>query len=524
MNRLRVSRTLVKRSALFISCCYFDKKCKKLSKADEDARISKTKELGLKIIVIVLLSALCLNLSANTKTIDELSKDSKKLLLYSTSFFNELEGYLKTKKPLHGKQLTILHQLTAYFLTIDSQLKRLQTESKKDIYILSEFQRIENLYKGFDQAYKTPHLRRLINDEDLSFKIKRNEIHKTLLKIFSAKSIENLKNVTSQFIATTNNQSPYFTQIIKHPIWKMLNSAARINELSSKYRAYYKSDLEHDKQVDLTNRISRDFGNTAGRVRWRKGHLLREEKIHQEISSQLQPLDIITEKTYFALTDKLIPGHFGHNAIWLGTKDQLQNIGMWNHPSILPYQKEIMNGKSILEIDRSGSHLKSLKDFMNVDEFAILRVKIVKNFSPFEIERTYKVALSQIGKIYDFNFDVETTDKLVCSELMYQAYQDIHWPTRKTLGRFSISPDDVTSLALYDNPPLKMVYYVAAKKRKQIKYKNLDNLANDMKFTKRDGKYKKILKKCPQNSQNNCQEVLMDLVYSEHDYIQDFSL
>jgi hypothetical protein len=58
--------------------------------------------------------------------------------------------------------------------------------------------------------------------------------------------------------------------------------------------------------------------------------------------------------------------------------------------------------------------------------------------------------LKQVGKDYDFNFDVETTDKIVCSELVYTVYTDIPWPTEKALGRYTISPDNVAKKALSD--------------------------------------------------------------------------
>ena len=66
-------------------------------------------------------------------------------------------------------------------------------------------------------------------------------------------------------------------------------------------------------------------------------------------------------------------------------------------------------------------------------------------------------AFSQEKK-YDFNFDVDTTDKIVCSELAYVSFPSIDWPTAKTLGRYSISPDNVAQLA-WNNVPLQLVIF-----------------------------------------------------------------
>ena len=73
-------------------------------------------------------------------------------------------------------------------------------------------------------------------------------------------------------------------------------------------------------------------------------------------------------------------------------------------------------------------------------------------------------ALRQVGKEYDFNYDVETTDKIVCSQLVYMAYTDISWPTSKVAGRYTISPDNVAFKAI-NNGPLKLVTFYHDGKR-----------------------------------------------------------
>ena len=42
------------------------------------------------------------------------------------------------------------------------------------------------------------------------------------------------------------------------------------------------------------------------------------KKSLQEVKQELRPFDILFEKTPFRLTDKFIPGHFGHVAIYIG--------------------------------------------------------------------------------------------------------------------------------------------------------------------------------------------------------------
>ncbi len=68
------------------------------------------------------------------------------------------------------------------------------------------------------------------------------------------------------------------------------------------------------------------------------------------------------------------------------------------------------------------------------------------------------LALRQVGKAYDFSFDVETTEKIVCSELIYAVFIGLQWPTDKKLGRFTISPDNIASKAL-NGGPLKLITF-----------------------------------------------------------------
>jgi len=91
--------------------------------------------------------------------------------------------------------------------------------------------------------------------------------------------------------------------------------------------------------------------------------------------------------------------------------------------------------------------MNSMSHFLNIDDIVILRNPKLDGKA---IAERIILTLRQMGKEYDFNFDVETTDKLVCSELVYTVYTGIEWPTKKTLGRFTVSPDNI--VLVQDNP------------------------------------------------------------------------
>jgi hypothetical protein len=192
-----------------------------------------------------------------------------------------------------------------------------------------------------------------------------------------------------------------------------------------------------DQGVFLPSMI---FGNAVGLVESRRGKLDNQPGILNRVAEGLRAGDILLEKTPFRLTDSFIPGHWGHVAVWVGTPNELRALGIWDHPAVRKHRSLIESEKGVVEALRSGVKLNELSHFMNIDDLAILR-----DVSMTEAQRAEVViqSLRQIGKGYDFNFDVESTDKIVCSELVYHAFSHRRWPTAKHLGRATISPDNV---------------------------------------------------------------------------------
>jgi uncharacterized protein YycO len=206
---------------------------------------------------------------------------------------------------------------------------------------------------------------------------------------------------------------------------------------------------------------SQVVGNTVGLVRWRNGKLKDDAAMLKTLQAQLQPGDILLEKTPFALTDKSIPGHFGHAAIYTGTANQLRDLGAFTLPqkNLAMVQKNLAKieaGHVVVEALRNGVQLDTLEDFMNIDDIAILRPKYV---SPEARIEAVNLALGNLGKKYDFNFDVNTTETIVCSELVYIVYPQIDFVTKRVLGSFAITPDDIAVQAGGDNDPLELILF-----------------------------------------------------------------
>jgi uncharacterized protein YycO len=207
------------------------------------------------------------------------------------------------------------------------------------------------------------------------------------------------------------------------------------------------------KRIKFTG--SKVAGNTMGMVRWREGKLKNDAQFLQIMQSQLQPGDILLEKTPFTLTDKSIPGHFGHAALYTGTAEQLKALGA-NSPFIQKNIANITAGHTVVEALRGGVQLNPLQRFMNIDDVAVLRPKYLNQQEKID---AVNLALGNLGKQYDFNFDVNTTETIVCSELIYIVYPQIDFVTKRVLGSFAITPDDVAMQAGFEQDPLAVVLF-----------------------------------------------------------------
>ncbi len=318
-------------------------------------------------------------------------------------------------------------------------------------------------------------LRRLLNDPDKGFGISPNELLEITL---AANSISTQKRI-QEGIAFFENKAQLFVEqqdpdyyylkllIYASPSYNHIKGLDTKDMLSKKFQMFgtITRDVVAEMRDEGFDGVSKFFGNSVGLIESRKGKLYGNETIKKEIQTSLQPLDIILEKTPFRLTDKLIPGHFGHVAIWVGNQQELEEKGIWSHEIVIPYHNKISpngdkttkDGYQIVEALREGVKLSSLEEFMNIDDFAILRPVFKENATEKEKE-SLMLAFRQLGKEYDFNFDVNTTEKIVCSELAYVCFPQIDWPTEETAGRHTISPDNVANLC-WNGVPLELISF-----------------------------------------------------------------
>ncbi|NQZ56567.1 MAG: Poxvirus G6 [Lentisphaeraceae bacterium] len=340
----------------------------------------------------------------------------------------------------------------------------------------------DNYALALATIYNNGTLRRMVNRANKGFHLREDEFDKVVESFHDPKKRERIRKAFEKLdkyngqiekLKKTDKQVNYLCFLIdQSPSVKDIKNGDEFGDYINKFRLWKKSSRDSLIRAgeSSVNAASKLFGNSMGMIQFGDGKLYKDKAVEADMRAQLKPLDILLEKTPFRLTDKFIPGHYGHVAIWLGSEAELKRYNLWDHPQIKPYQQKIREGKCVLEALRDGVQLNTLAHFLNVDDIAVLRCR------QLNVKMLMPKAFRQIGKEYDFNFDVETIDKIVCSELVYQVFTSMTWPTERTMGRSTISPDNVAVKAQGGGPlELRVLYHDGLKihKDKQVKFAKL---------------------------------------------------
>ncbi len=264
----------------------------------------------------------------------------------------------------------------------------------------------------------------------------------------------NEKKEMRSYLAT----SPTYSFLTKKKI--SIRAFRHLSHMKNELKLFHHEGVDHsEKFIRLFKaKFSKVFGLTVGKIKWRSGKMKNRDDLLKEIKEVLRPLDILIERTE-KVSKHFMPGHFGHAALYLGTKEQLITLGLWDKPFVKKFRKKIGKGNVVLESKKQGVILSSLEDFINVDDLALLRLKKDDRHEVNFVEKKVQEALHYYGKKYDFEFDTEDDNSLYCSELIYHLFKGIHFPQSYNLllGQSVLLPDNIAQEALKENSALEIV-------------------------------------------------------------------
>ncbi|MFA5327122.1 MAG: YiiX/YebB-like N1pC/P60 family cysteine hydrolase [Prolixibacteraceae bacterium] len=310
----------------------------------------------------------------------------------------QISGQIQDK--LSNSQLIPLHSFNLLFENLQQQYgidtvfqEVLQQSRNQSIREYAKNELLESALTYKNEFGQNKFLRRIINRGDVAYNIKPHTLDQTQHFLWSDNHFRNyLTEHKHDEPAPTTKAGYVLSGISDH-----------LNE------AEYKTEIF----------FSRIFGHVAGAFHGK----IDKEFQARALKSNLQEFDLVFLKSVTHLTEKFIPGYFGHVGIYLGN-DQM------------------------IEAPRCGVRICSTEEFSEGEIFLVLRPLRLT-----EIKKEYlrKAIRNQKGKKYDFTFDAQSPDRVVCTELVCLIYDFIDWQFNRRAGRYTISPDDLIKSLLARN-------------------------------------------------------------------------
>lgn len=203
-----------------------------------------------------------------------------------------------------------------------------------------------------------------------------------------------------------------------------------------------------------------------GDTRIKRGHhgLIGLAQI-EALRALLRPGDVLIERRNWYLSNVGLPGFWPHAALYLGTQEEAKAaLGEAALRAIEAAQprafaawagQEAGHPLRVIEAMSEGVVFTSLEHSAGADYVGVLRPKL----SPEAIAGAISAALSYQGRPYDFDFSFLTDDALVCTELVYKAYEPregregLSFPLIEVMGRPTLPANEIVRAFAEDQAP-----------------------------------------------------------------------
>ncbi len=226
--------------------------------------------------------------------------------------------------------------------------------------------------------------------------------------------------------------------------------------LRFRFRQFW-SMLKRDLYHSAMFQIQKGMGILAADRYLKQGHQpALPTAIRSQLENVLQPGDVLLVRKEFALTNYFLPGFWPHTALYLGDPESLVRLGLDRDAEVLPRWQQLLccdhetRGR-VMEAMKDGVHIRALDSPFRSDSILVLR----PNLSSASIAKALARAFLHEGKDYDFSFDFTRSDRLVCTEVIYRAYDGIdgiNFSLSPRAGRLTLAAADIVSMGLHEMP------------------------------------------------------------------------
>lgn len=186
----------------------------------------------------------------------------------------------------------------------------------------------------------------------------------------------------------------------------------------------------------------------------RRGRTLITPEAAGALAPRLLPGDVLIERREWFLSNVGLPGFWPHAALYVGTpEERVKAFGpefeaklKERYPKAYADSLKPENGHPtrVLEAMSEGVVFTSLEHSAAADSTAVLRPRLDAKEKAEAVFRAFAYA----GRPYDYDFDFRTDAAIVCSELVYKAYEPdasrkgFRLPLVTVLGRPVSQPND----------------------------------------------------------------------------------
>lgn len=289
-------------------------------------------------------------------------------------------------------------------------------------------------------------MQRKLNESSPEFRYPRKQftlIFQQMLNIKNGLTLLKVRNFAQQHQREINQfaNEDGFADIIR----QLTDWQAALNvklTLWGKWRLFYRRHAVKRKVASGRENIEFAFLEYSGRV-IAKMRLPKPPRVNADVIAETKNLiqagDIFITRHDTAVSNYFLPGFWPHCAFYIGNGDERAALGVANDKVPAEF--------NVIEALKNGVNAKPLEEMLTVDCFVILRPNLTKDHIKTAIER----AMSHSGKPYNFDFNFFTSDKLVCTEVVYRAFDGLDGvdiQLKKRAGRLTFSAEDLLDLAV----------------------------------------------------------------------------
>ena len=228
------------------------------------------------------------------------------------------------------------------------------------------------------------------------------------------------------------------------------------------------TDGVENKMFDTWFPIQKGIANTMGKAilttRGKDGFITTKQSLRMQES--MLPGDIMLQRRNWHVSNVGIPGFWTHAALYTGELSEMDEYFQSEFPYMgyetfsdymkveypkvyTLYSEKDKNGyeRSVVEAIDPEVLVQSIVKSTDADFIVVLRPS---KLSKKDIMLALFKAFEDVGKPYDYNFDFDTIDEILCSELVYNSYfpklpekEGLHFVTSIVSGRKMVSPLDI---------------------------------------------------------------------------------